>query len=57
MSSLRFAKGLTETPLAEEFHEMGSQFMEYMLDTYASRCVVSSPRYLEFLVEANEGVS
>ena len=40
---LRFAKGLTdiptgETPLEEEFHEMASQFMEYMLDNYTSRC-------------------
>jgi hypothetical protein len=45
---LRFAKGLTdiptgENPLAQEFYEMVSQFMEYILDTYASRCVGPKP--------------
>ena len=45
---LRFAKGLAdiptgETPLGQGFQEMASQFMEYILDTYASRCVGPKP--------------
>ena len=43
---LRFAKGLTDIPtgetrLTEEFHEMASQFMEHVCNTYASRCAGS----------------
>jgi hypothetical protein len=46
--SLRFAKGLTdipigETPLAQVFHEVVTYFMEYILDTYVSRCVGPKP--------------
>ncbi len=49
---LRFAKGLTdiptgETPLAQEFHEMASQFIEYILDTFASWCVDPKPTPLK----------
>jgi hypothetical protein len=36
-----FATG--ETPLAQEVQEMASQFLEYILDTYVSRCVGPKP--------------